>query len=531
MAFTVIGVGIVTMLVLPVPAAVAFALGAVVAPPDAVAASAVARRVGMPRRLVTILEGESLVNDATALVALRTATAAIATTVSTAGVIGDFVWATVGGVGVGLGIALISGAVRHRLVEDTLTGTSFSLVTPFAAYLAAEEVGASGVLAVVVAGLLLGHKTFMIQSAPSRIVEQTNWRTIAYVLENSVFAMIGLQAISIVRAVGDSRLPPSTIAIACVSVLVAVIMLRLIWIYPATYITRLVPRVRDRDPSPNWRVPTVLGWAGMRGVVTLAAAFSLSAQVPYREVLVLIALVVVAGTLLVQGSTLPTLVRVLKLSGPDEAADALAEASVYQSAVDSGLQRLGRIDSVGVPEAVMKRLRSRSLERADAVSERLGGSSETPSQAYARLRMEMLDAERAEVLRIRNSGAIEGDVLTRVLSALDVEETMLDRSQPGDSADREDELLGLDSAGACDHLRDAESTVRPRTPDGCEECRRDGTDWVHLRLCLTCGHVGCCDSGEFKHAAAHYDETGHPVMRSFEIGEAWRWCYVDEIVG
>ena len=348
--FTVVGVGFVAMWVLPIPAPIAFALGAIVAPPDAVAASAVARRVGMPRRLVTILEGESLVNDATALVALRTAVAAVAVAVSTWHVALDFVWASVGGALVGVGIAWVTGQLRKR-VDDVLIDTSISLITPFVAYLVAEELHASGVLAVVVAGLLLGHKAFLIQSAPGRIVEQNNWRTIAFVLENSVFAMIGLQARAIVSAVGDTDLPLSTIIWACVAVLVTVIVLRMVWLFPATYVTRLVPRIAERDPAPNWRVPVVLGWAGMRGVVTLAAAFSLGADVKYREVLVLIALVVVAGTLLIQGSTLPALVRRLGLVGPDAASDALAEASVYQAAVGAGLARLDEITG-GDGEAV-----------------------------------------------------------------------------------------------------------------------------------------------------------------------------------
>lgn len=276
------------------------------------------------------------------LVALLTAVGAVAIAVSTWHVALDFVWASAGGALVGIAIAYITGKLRKRITDD-LVDTSISLVTPFVAYLVAEEIGASGVLAVVIAGLLLGHKAFLIQSASSRIVEQNNWRTIAFVLENSVFAMIGLQARAIVSAVGDSDRPVSTIVWACVAILVAVVVLRLVWIFPATYVSRLVPRVAERDPAPNWRVPVVLGWAGMRGVVTLAAAFSLGADVEYREVLVLVALVVVAGTLLLQGSTLPWLVRRLGLGGPDVASDALAEASVYQSAVGAGLTRLDEI--------------------------------------------------------------------------------------------------------------------------------------------------------------------------------------------
>jgi CPA1 family monovalent cation:H+ antiporter len=158
---------------------------------------------------------------------------------------------------------------------------------------------------------------------------------------------------------------------------------------------------------------------------------------------------------------------------------------------------------------------------------------ETPSDRYRRGRLAMLQAERTEVLRLRDEGRADHEVLRVVLSALDLEETMLDRID--DQAERlaDSEVLPMETIeSACDHLREvADACVEPHTPEGCEECLRDGTTWVHLRLCLTCGHVGCCDSSEMKHATAHFHETGHPVMRSIEPGEAWRWCYVDELTG
>jgi CPA1 family monovalent cation:H+ antiporter len=143
----------------------------------------------------------------------------------------------------------------------------------------------------------------------------------------------------------------------------------------------------------------------------------------------------------------------------------------------------------------------------------------------------MLSAERSSILEARDSGRYDDEVLRTALQAIDVEESMLDRIE--DAAARVDDELKTPSqrAGDCTHLREAPKVVRARTPEGCEECLRDGTRWVHLRLCLTCGHVGCCDSSTEKHAAAHYRETSHPVMRSIEPGEAWRWCYVDELLG
>src|SRR5262245_57474435 len=195
--FTTLGVGLLVWWLLPVSLAVGFALGAVVAPPDAVAATAVARRVGMPRRIITILEGESLVNDATALVCLRTAVAAIGGTVTVLSVVGGFVLSVVGGTVVGVAVAAGVGRLRRR-IHDPLTDTSVSLVTPFASYLLAESIHSSGVLALVVTGLLLGHLSPRQQSASSRIFERTNWSTIQFVLENVVFLLIGLQVQEIV---------------------------------------------------------------------------------------------------------------------------------------------------------------------------------------------------------------------------------------------------------------------------------------------------------------------------------------------
>ncbi|MDQ3475330.1 MAG: Na+/H+ antiporter, partial [Actinomycetota bacterium] len=307
--FNTVGIGLLAWALLPIPPAAAFALGAVVAPPDAVAATAIARRVGMPRRIVTILEGESLVNDATALVCLRAAVAALAGGLSVGGVVGSFALSVVGGLAVGVAVAAVIGYIRGR-VRDLLTDITISFLTPFVAYLIAEEIGASGVLAVVVTGLLLGHRAPVLLTAHSRVLEQANWSTVQFVLENSVFLLIGLQAKTIVDDLAESDLGLGRILLVALAVLGAVILLRIVWVFPATYASRLVPRVARNDPAPTtWRAPALISWAGMRGVVTLAAVFVLPPETPQREVLILIALVVTAGTLLLQGSTLPWLVR------------------------------------------------------------------------------------------------------------------------------------------------------------------------------------------------------------------------------
>jgi len=529
--FTTLLVGLVAWAVIPgVSPAGAFALGAVVSPPDAVAATTIARKVGMPRRIVAILEGESLLNDATALVALRTTTAAILASVSVLGVAGRFVLAAGGGIVIGLAMAAVLALARKR-VQDPVLDTTLSLVAPSLTYLAAEAVHASGVLAVVIVGLLLGHKSPALQSASSRLAEQTNWRTITFVLENAVFLLIGLQLRTVVQNATEGNLTSRQLAGICVAVLLATLVTRIVWVFSATAAYRYGTATM-RANAWSWSAATLTSWAGMRGVVTLAAAFVLPEETPRRDVLILAAFAVVGGTLLVNGTTLPWLVRRLDLPGPDPAEDALEEAALLSKATRAGLARLDELKAEGDDPAVIERLEERARSRADAAWERLGAPSddETPSESYRRLRQEMLHAERDVVLKARDSGKVDDEVLRDVMNLLDAEESLLDRLEDKSST-VERELVARGDRVGCQHLKDAPVSIRPNTPDGCEECLRDGTHWVHLRLCLTCGHVGCCDSSPERHAAAHFHEGGHPVMRSFETGEAWRWCFVDERLG
>jgi Na+/H+ antiporter len=531
--FTTVVVGVTAWLLLPkVSLAAGLALGAIVAPPDAVAATTIGRRVGMPRRLVSILEGESLLNDATALVSLRTATAAITASIGVWVVLGDFVLAVVGGVVVGVAIAALLAAIRTR-VSDPVLDTTISFIAPFLAYLPAEAIHASGVLAVVVTGLILGHKSPILQSASSRLSEQTNWRTVQFVLENTVFLVIGLQVPDTIRAAWDSEIGHDRVVLLCVAVLVATIITRIVWVYAATAIYKFGPAPLRRSAWP-WAHAALVSWAGMRGVVTLAAAFALPVETPARDALVLAALTVVAGTLLLQGTTLPLLTRALDLPGPDAAEDALQEAALLSSATRAGLARLDELRSEEDDPSVLDRLEQRVRSRADSAWERLGRGStsgETPSETYRRLRLEMLAAERQMVLDARDSGTADDEVLRDVLGALDVEESLLDRLDDKQFEIERELTARSEGKELCAHLGEAPVAVRPNTPEGCEECLRNGTHWVHLRLCLSCGNVGCCDSSPERHATRHFEQVKHPVLRSFEPGESWRWCFVDEQLG
>jgi CPA1 family monovalent cation:H+ antiporter len=525
-AFTALGVGWVAHARLPgISWSIEFAIGAVVAPPDAVAATAIGRRIGLPRRIVTILEGESLLNDATALVALGTALSVADGDGFSPAMVGlDFLLAAGGGILVGLVVYKVVASFRRHL-EDPVLDSALSLVVPFAAYAIGEEVHASGVIAVVVAGLLLGHKAPILQTAQSRIAERLNWRTIAFVLENAVFLLIGLQARSIVQGAGNGELSWSRIVAVCATTLVACIVLRLVWVFPARYlIVRPGP-----DPltgrRPPWTLTLVHGWAGMRGVVTLAAAFVIPEDTRYREVLLLMAFTVVAGTLLLQGTTLPWFARRLRVPGPDPVEDALARATLLQQASKAALHRLEELeydDSQGVVDLIRQRLDQRNFaawERLSTVADR-----ESPSDLYARIRLSLLDAERTKVLKIRETGKVDSEVVADVLALLDVEESMLDVA----TAEREElqEYSKVRRTGySCADLERYPAVET--TPDPvCQRCLDEGLEWVSMRQCLECGNLACCDSSIGQHATKHFHETSHPVMETAEPGENWRWCFV-----
>ncbi|WP_200209899.1 Na+/H+ antiporter [Micromonospora coerulea] len=428
--FTAFVVGTVVHLLLPeVPYSICLALGAVVAPPDAVAATAVARRVGLPRRIVTILEGESLVNDATALVLLRVAVAAAIA--ATGGVGVDYVArevlvATGGGILVGL-LGVVVFGYLHKHTTDAVLDNALSLIVPFAVVFAAEEIHASGVVAVVVTGLGIGHKLPLLMSAASRLQVAAFWRLIRFLLEGLVFLLVGLQLREVVRDLDE---PFGFLAGITAAVLAAVFLTRFVWLFPATYLARLVPRVRRRDPAPPLQVPIILGWAGMRGVVTLAAALALPLTLaggrPYpRQLFIWLAFAVIVVTLVAQGATLPAVARRLRLPADDPVQDALSAAAVQQEASRAARERLDALAD-GAPPAVVERLRGLVQSRTNLAWERLGGAErETPSQAYGRLRQEMIDAEREVYRAARDSGRIPEEVLVRAYRDLDLEESLL----------------------------------------------------------------------------------------------------------
>jgi hypothetical protein len=463
---------------------------------------------------------------------LRTAIAAASVGVQALEVGLDFLWASAGGAGIGFIVFVIVAKLR-KLVTDPLMDTAISLVTPFAAYLLAEKLHSSGVISVVVAGLLLGHKAPIIQTAQSRIAERINWRTIAFLLENIVFLLIGLQARWILDGVADSDVSPARITAVCAGALLATIVLRLAWVFVARYaLVRPGP-----DPItgqvPPWQYTFLIGWAGMRGVVTLAAAFVIPPEVEHREVLMLIAFTVVAGTLFIQGLSLPWVARRLRVPSPDPLDDALARAALLQQASKAGfvaLDELGHDDPHGVNELIRQRVDQRNFAAWEQLSTTPG--QESPSDLYARARLAMIDAERKKVLEIRSTRTVASDVVRDVLNILDVEESMLDIATKDEDADAP-RVRRVATGASCDHLDTAGPAVVSSGEDGlvCQQCVELGSHWVSLRRCLACGNIACCDSSPHRHATEHFHDTTHPVMQSAQPGEDWRWCFVHHLTG
>ena len=450
--FTTLVVGYVAHLVVPgLPLAAAFALGAIVAPPDAVAAVSVARRLGLPRQTVTVLVGESLFNDATALTAFRVAVAAaVGEGFSLLDGAERFGYAAVVGAAVGLALGLPLHRARNRLT-DPLVETAIPVFAPFAAYLIAEALHASGVIAVVISGLYLGHRSVQ-SGALTRVLSGSFWKVAVFVLESVVFLLIGLQLPVILDAL-STRSWGSLVWYA-VAVFLTVVAVRFAWVFPTASIRRWglrrrsldsrgmpVPGVQSRPPIP-WRIRVVLSWAGMRGVVSLAAAFAIpfttldGAPFPERDLLLFLTFTTVLGTLLIQGLTFPALIRRLGVGSEQERyADTVAEAAAQHAAARAALERLEELaaaEESAHREEIVHRLRGHAEQRQRGAWERLGGGTgpageEVPTATYRRLRREMLAAEREVFVRFRDERRIDDEVLQRVLRELDLEEVMISR--------------------------------------------------------------------------------------------------------
>ncbi|MBW5423968.1 Na+/H+ antiporter [Streptomyces sp. BG9H] len=432
--FATLAVGWLTYLLIPdLPLTAALVLGAVIAPPDAVAATAIARRVGLPSRITTILQGESLVNDATAITAFKVAlAAAVGEGASWTGGVQEFLVAAVGGVGVGLLLMVPIHWLRTHLKEAMLQNT-LSLLIPFVAYAAAEQVHASGVLAVVVVALYLGHRSWQVDFE-TRLQEAAVWKVVAFILESAVFALIGLQLPIVLKGLGEYSVGQAVWYAA--GVFVFVVVARFAWSYPATYLPRAVSaRIRERERDMDWRRPLIVSWAGMRGVVSLAIAFSIPLAMedgepfPARNLVLFLTFTTVIGTLVVQGLSLPWLIRVLKLPGRDAQAQTLAEAQAQNAAsqaAEARVEELMRDERNRLPRPLQDRLRTVLERRRNSVWERLGQpnpvTGESADDTYRRLAREAIAAEREVFVRMRDERRIDDEMMRTLLRKLDLEE-------------------------------------------------------------------------------------------------------------
>ena len=412
----------------------AFVLGAIVSPPDAVAVGAVAERLGLPRRVVTVLEGESLVNDATGLVAYKFAVAAVLTgTFSFARASVGFIWVVAAGVAIGWLVAWISASLFRRVRDDAVMIT-LSLLVPNICYLAAERCHASGVLAVVTAGLFLGWRAPKMLTPSARLQAGAVWELLVFLLNSIIFLLIGLQLPAVKASLSNYSL--STLLLDALAIVFVVILIRPIWVFPGAYLPYwLSPRIRGREVNPSWRNVTVVAWSGMRGVVSLAAAMALPVATdahrgfPHRDLILFLTFMVILGTLVGQGLTLGPLIRRLGVSA--ERVEEKHEAAIRVTLAEAAQAQIDRVGGQGgLPETAIVAMRAEYQNRirhlSDEQAQALGWSSQLEELvALRRLRREALKAERSKLIELHQSGKIPQELRYQIERELDLEEAKL----------------------------------------------------------------------------------------------------------
>ncbi len=406
----------------------AFALGAIVAPPDAVAATAIFQRLGVPRRIVTILEGESLVNDATALVIYRTAVGvAVGGTFSLLGLTGNLVVGAIGGVVVGLLIGYAVGRVITR-IDDPVFSVVISFLAPVATYLPAQLLGLSGVLATVAAGIYLGRRAARNMTSEVRIAGQAAWQVLLFLINGAAFILIGFQLPTVLAGLGDR--PAGELIGLAVAVSATVILVRIAWVYPGTYVPRaLSARIRAREASPRPRNVFIVAWAGMRGVVSLAAALALPLALPQRNLLIFLTFAVILATLVGQGLTLPIIIR--KLGVAADGGEAHDESHIRMAAAEAAVARLDQLvaEWPGHLELI-DALRAQYAHRSQHLDELHQQGPQTAAEQelleHRQIRRAVIDAERETIIRMRDGGAVSDDAFRAVERDLDLEELRME---------------------------------------------------------------------------------------------------------
>jgi monovalent cation/hydrogen antiporter len=405
----------------------AFALGAIVAPTDALAATTVFRRLGAPRIVRTLVEGEALLNDATALVAYRVAVVAVVSgTFVLTDSLASFVIAAVGGIAIGAVLGRVAGEILLRL-DDPPVEVVISLVIPFAAYLPAEQLGLSGVLAAVAAGLVIGSRLGKILTPSSRVLWLTTWKMVGFVLNGFVFVLIGLELPDVVEGL-SGRSPEAIIGLGAL-VAGVVIATRLVWVY----VTSLLPRsprqtVARRDPRLARRLTIVVGWAGLRGAVSLAAALALPADFPERNLILLVTFAVILATLVGQGLTLPAVLRWAGWDGVEFDGDEsiVARSAAYQAGLDE-VERARPLWPDHQP--LLDRLESSLRDRAQHLATEDAAETEERHQErieHEEIQRGVISAQRTAVIELRDSGEINDQTLRTIERELDLEELRME---------------------------------------------------------------------------------------------------------
>lgn len=414
--------------------ATGFVLGAIVSPPDAVAATSITQKLNVPKRVVTVIEGESLINDATGLIAYRFAVAAVVSGVFSLGEASlRFLVVGIGGVTVGLAIGWLVVWV-HRQLDDALVEITTTILMSFVTYLLAEHIGVSGVLAVVTIGMYHHRYSAEVLSATTRIQAIAVWDIIVFLLNGLIFILIGLQLPSILAEI--SEYSPATLAWFAILVSAVVILVRLIWVFPAAYIPRMLNRrLRERDPFPSWQTLLLIGWTGMRGVVSLAAALALplttnsGAAFPKRDLILFLTFSVILVTLVLQGLTLPLLIRWLQVVD-----DSSIEREEMEGRLRSAQAAMARIEEITTENQILAEaemvqwLRTQykdRIRRLSACCVAMDEGSYEQLAAFRYLQQEVVAVERRTAIRLRNQGVINDEVLHRIERDLDLEEARL----------------------------------------------------------------------------------------------------------
>ena len=409
----------------------AFVLGAIISPPDAVAATAATKGLGIPKRIVTILEGESLVNDATGLIAYRYAVAAVVSGAFNFWQAGlQFFVVAAGGIALGLLFGYIFKWIHKITPNNPTTDTTLTFLAPFISYLAAESIHLSGVLAVVAAGLFLSWNSSTIFSQQTRLQANGTWNTVIFILNGTIFILIGLQLPYILNNIEEHSFATLISYGAIVSL--AVIVGRIIWVYPGAYVPRWFSKeIRAKEPFPQIRLVTVVAWSGMRGVVSLAAALALpltaagSIPFPNRDLIIFLTFCVIFSTLVLQGLTLRPMIKWFGIK-PD-AKEHQDEQDARLKVASSIIEHIEENYSLALSDEVLNQIKTKyeiriQRLRKDVVKQRL---DEQQINEFHRIQQELLDKERKFILQLREEAKISDEAMRRIEYELDLEETRL----------------------------------------------------------------------------------------------------------